>query len=108
MPFPWEATIPFIALMGFLQLSGQVLDVTQRADNLGKAKRMFLDDFEVGMMERDRRLTGHKRGQRDDPNPPAWFATNKVLATVEAKSGRPGQKPSWADIKSQYWDQRYW
>lgn len=27
-------------------------------------RRFLLDDWEIGMMERDRRLTGHRRGQR--------------------------------------------
>ncbi|TEB32241.1 small secreted protein [Coprinellus micaceus] len=69
MPVPWEALIPF----------GTLLNISSRAQNQGKPPRYGLDKWEESMLERDRRLTGHRRGQTTDTVAPPQFATSSVI-----------------------------
>ncbi|KAF8827263.1 hypothetical protein HHX47_DHR5000945 [Lentinula edodes] len=91
MPVPWEALIPFgntieafcnsslVTVM--FGVSGTLLNVSTRAQNLGKPVRHNIDNWDEMMMRRDEQLTGHKRGQRDDPTPPPGFETSSVWYT---------------------------
>ncbi|PAV21335.1 small secreted [Pyrrhoderma noxium] len=81
MPLPWEALIPFGLLTSMFAAAGTLFNVSQRAQNQGKPPRYSIDRWEEMMMERDRRLTGHRRGQRTDPTAPETFATNSVWYT---------------------------
>ncbi|KAL5529993.1 hypothetical protein ACEPAF_6250 [Sanghuangporus sanghuang] len=81
MPLPWEATIPFALLTVMFGAAGTLFNVSQRAQNLGKPPRYHIDDWDEMMMERDKRLTGHRRGQRTDPVAPERFSTNSVWYT---------------------------
>ncbi|GJJ07150.1 hypothetical protein Clacol_001350 [Clathrus columnatus] len=61
--------------------TGTLMNVVRRGQNDGKPPRYGLDAWEDTMMERDRRLTGSKRGQRTEPIAPESFATNSVWYT---------------------------
>ncbi|KAH8118735.1 small secreted protein [Phellopilus nigrolimitatus] len=81
MPLPWEALIPFGLLTTMFAAAGTLLNVSQRAQNLGKPPRYKIDEWDEMMMERDRRLTGHRRGQQTDPVASESFATNSTWYT---------------------------
>ncbi|KAF9527962.1 small secreted protein [Crepidotus variabilis] len=81
MPVPWEALIPFGLLTAMFGAAGTLMNVSQRAQNDGKAPRYKLDSWEESMMERDRRLTGSKRGQSTNPLAPKEFSLNSVWQT---------------------------
>ncbi|KAJ4472808.1 small secreted protein [Lentinula edodes] len=81
MPVPWEALIPFGLVTVMFGVSGTLLNVSTRAQNLGKPVRHNIDNWDEMMMRRDEQLTGHKRGQRDDPTPPPGFETSSVWYT---------------------------
>ncbi|KAF8311169.1 small secreted protein [Clavulina sp. PMI_390] len=83
MPVPWEALIPFGLLTGMYAVTGTLFNVVKRAENDGKPPRYNLEAWDDMMMERDRRLTGSKRGQTSDPVAPESFATNSVWATKD-------------------------
>ncbi|KAJ3568816.1 hypothetical protein NP233_g5462 [Leucocoprinus birnbaumii] len=63
MPVPWEALIPFGLLTAMFGAAGTLLNVSTRAQNQGKPPRYQIDRWDEMMMNRDERLTGHKRGQ---------------------------------------------
>ncbi|KAJ3549028.1 hypothetical protein NMY22_g1027 [Coprinellus aureogranulatus] len=79
MPVPWEALIPFGLLTAMFGTAGTLLNISSRAQNQGKPPRYNLDAWEESLLERDRRLTGHRRGQSTDPVAPPQFATSSVL-----------------------------
>ncbi|KAM6496208.1 small secreted protein [Amanita muscaria] len=81
MPVPWEAFIPFGLVTVMFGAAGTLLNISYRAQNLGKPPRYHVDRWEEMMMTRDERLTGHKRGQRSDPVAPPEFATNSIWHT---------------------------
>ncbi|KAF9067650.1 small secreted protein [Rhodocollybia butyracea] len=81
MPVPWEALIPFGLITAMFGVSGTLLNMSTRAQNLGKPTRYNIDNWDEMMMRRDEQLTGHKRGQRDDPVPPPGFETSSVWFT---------------------------
>ncbi|THH08805.1 hypothetical protein EW145_g2451 [Phellinidium pouzarii] len=85
MPLPWEATIPFVLLTTMFAAAGTLLNVSQRAQNQGKPPRYNIDDWDEMMMERDKRLTGHRRGQRTDPVAPEGFATSSTWYTEKTQ-----------------------
>jgi len=84
MPVPWEALIPFGLLTAMFGAAGTLLNVSTRAQNQGKPARYGIDNWDTMMMQRDERLTGHKRGQRSDPVPPPGFETSSVWYTERA------------------------
>ncbi|KAI0773388.1 hypothetical protein BC629DRAFT_1595155 [Irpex lacteus] len=63
MPVPWEALIPFGLVTTMFAAAGTLLNVSKRAQNQGKPIRYHLDAWDEMMLDRDERLTGHKRGQ---------------------------------------------
>ncbi|KDQ64231.1 hypothetical protein JAAARDRAFT_27853 [Jaapia argillacea MUCL 33604] len=81
MPVPWEALIPFGLLTTMFAAAGTLFNTSQRLQNQGKPVRYGLDAWENMMMDRDKRLTGHLRGQRSDPIAPEEFATNSAWYT---------------------------
>lgn len=81
MPVPWEALIPFGLVTGMFAAAGTLLNGSKRAQNQGKPVRYGLDAWDEMMMERDRRLTGHFRGQKSDPVPPKDFETSSSWYT---------------------------
>ncbi|KAH8828691.1 hypothetical protein DL96DRAFT_1014213 [Flagelloscypha sp. PMI_526] len=95
MPVPWEALIPFGAsrfavfhafhsehLLGLLTVmftaGGSLHRLTSGLQNEGKPPRYNMDGWDRMMMERDRRLTGHKRGQKSTVEAPTSFSTNSA------------------------------
>ncbi|TDL29897.1 small secreted protein [Rickenella mellea] len=85
MPVPWEALIPFGLLTTMFAAAGTLLNTSKMAQNQGKPPRYKIDAWDEMMMERDRRLTGHTRGQRSDPTPPEGFETNSVWYTEKTQ-----------------------
>ncbi|KAK8844798.1 hypothetical protein IAR55_006648 [Kwoniella newhampshirensis] len=81
MPVPWEALIPCGLLVVMFGVTGNAFNVAKRMTNDGKPPRYNLDQWEDMMMERDRRLTGSKRGQSTDPIAPKGFSTSSIWAT---------------------------
>ncbi|KXN89512.1 hypothetical protein AN958_05674 [Leucoagaricus sp. SymC.cos] len=81
MPVPWEALIPFGLLTAMFGAAGTLLNTSTRFQNQGKPPRYHVDRWDEMMMKRDERLTGHKRGQVDNPVAPSDFATNSVYLT---------------------------
>ncbi|CAD6582810.1 MAG: hypothetical protein TREMPRED_003398, partial [Tremellales sp. Tagirdzhanova-0007] len=65
--------------------TGTLFSIAKRATNEGKPPRYGVDSWDNMMMERDRRLTGHVRGQRTDPIAPKEFATNSVWETEKVR-----------------------
>ncbi|PFH50144.1 hypothetical protein AMATHDRAFT_193680 [Amanita thiersii Skay4041] len=85
MPVPWEALIPFGLLTAMFGTAGTLLNASYKGQNLGKPPRYHVDNWDEMMMRRDERLTGHRRGQRDDPVPPTEFATNSAWNTEQTR-----------------------
>ncbi|KAF9782226.1 small secreted protein [Thelephora terrestris] len=81
MPVPWEALIPFGLLTAMFGTAGTLMNVSKRGQNLGKSPRYHVDPWDEMMMERDKRLTGHIRGQSTEPIAPEGFATSSVWYT---------------------------
>ncbi|KAF8632305.1 hypothetical protein AX15_001930 [Amanita polypyramis BW_CC] len=81
MPVPWEALIPFGLLTVMFGGAGTLLNTSYRAQNQGKPPRYHVDRWEEMMMKRDERLTGHRRGQSDNPTAPGGFETNSAWDT---------------------------
>ncbi|KAH8094898.1 small secreted protein [Cristinia sonorae] len=81
MPVPWEALIPFGLLTTMFAAAGTLVNVSKRAQNQGKPVRYGIDPWDEMMMERDRRLTGHVRGQSTEPIAPEGFATSSAWYT---------------------------
>ncbi|CDZ98767.1 NADH dehydrogenase [ubiquinone] (complex I), alpha subcomplex subunit 1 [Phaffia rhodozyma] len=79
MPVPWEMLIPFGLITAMFTVTGIGMETSFRWDEDWKPKRYLLDPWEIQMMERDRRLTGSKRGQRDDPIAPPNFDTSSIV-----------------------------
>ncbi|KAH7887475.1 NADH dehydrogenase 1 alpha subcomplex [Phlebopus sp. FC_14] len=73
MPVPWEALIPFGLLTTMFAAAGTLFNTSKLAQNQGKPLRYNIDAWDEMMMERDRQLTGHFRGQKSDPTPPEDF-----------------------------------
>ncbi|KAG1752470.1 NADH dehydrogenase 1 alpha subcomplex [Suillus paluster] len=74
MPVPWEALIPFGLLTSMFAAAGTLLNTSKRAQNQGKPVRYHVDTWDEMMMDRDRRLTGHIRGQSVCAVPSLTFA----------------------------------
>ncbi|TFL05825.1 small secreted protein [Pterulicium gracile] len=83
MPVPWEALIPFALLTAMFGTAGTLLNVSTKAQNQGKAPRYRIDAWDQMMMDRDRRLTGHKRGQKSTTETPEGYKTSSVWYTGE-------------------------
>ncbi|KIM35161.1 hypothetical protein M413DRAFT_449868 [Hebeloma cylindrosporum] len=81
MPVPWEALIPFGLLTAMFGAAGTLVNLSQRAQNLGKPPRYGIDNWDTMMMNRDKQLTGHQRGQSVNPVAPSEFSTNSVWYT---------------------------
>ncbi|KII94604.1 hypothetical protein PLICRDRAFT_169343 [Plicaturopsis crispa FD-325 SS-3] len=81
MPVPWEALIPFGLLTVMFGAAGTLLGASKRAQNQGKPIRWNIDAWDEMMMDRDRRLTGHPRGQTSNTSAPASFSTNSAWYT---------------------------
>ncbi|KAI0921213.1 hypothetical protein AcW1_004738 [Taiwanofungus camphoratus] len=84
MPIPWEALIPSGLLTLTFFAGGTLMNVSKRAQNQGKPVRHGIDAWDSMMMDRDKRLTGHFRGQRTDPIAPEGFDTSSVWYTERA------------------------
>ncbi|KAF8180171.1 hypothetical protein BJ912DRAFT_1062525 [Pholiota molesta] len=74
MPVPWEALIPFGLLTAMFGAAGTLANVSMRAQNQGKPPRYSVDKWDTMMMDRDKLLTGHKRGQAANTIAPPEFA----------------------------------
>ncbi|KAH0840180.1 hypothetical protein J3R83DRAFT_1164 [Lanmaoa asiatica] len=83
MPVPWEALIPFGLLTTMFAAAGTLLNTSKRAQSQGKPVRYNIDSWDEMMMDRDRRLTGHLRGQKSDPTPPEGFDTSNAWYTQQ-------------------------
>ncbi|RPD66852.1 small secreted protein [Lentinus tigrinus ALCF2SS1-7] len=81
MPVPWEALIPFGLVTVMFGATGTLLNTSKRLQNQGKPVRYNVDAWDDMMMDRDKRLTGHKRGQVAEPYAPDEFETNSVWYT---------------------------
>ncbi|GJE84882.1 NADH dehydrogenase 1 alpha subcomplex [Phanerochaete sordida] len=81
MPVPWEALIPFGLVTTMFAAAGTLFNISKRAQNQGKPVRYHIDAWDEMMMDRDKRLTGHERGQSDEATAPEDFATNSVWYT---------------------------
>ncbi|KAH9943167.1 small secreted protein [Epithele typhae] len=81
MPVPWETLIPFGLVTVMFGATGTLLNTSKRLQNQGKPVRHGIDPWDEMMMERDRRLTGHNRGQSTEPFAPKEFATNSAWYT---------------------------
>ncbi|EIW61580.1 small secreted protein [Trametes versicolor FP-101664 SS1] len=84
MPVPWEALIPFALLTTMFGAAGTLLNTSKRLQNQGKPVRYNVDAWDGMMMDRDARLTGHKRGQATEPFAPEEFETNSAWYTERA------------------------
>ncbi|KAG5641031.1 hypothetical protein DXG03_006355 [Asterophora parasitica] len=58
--------------------AGTLLNVSTRAQNQGKPARYNIDNWDEMMMRRDKQLTGHRRGQSDNPIAPAGYETTRL------------------------------
>jgi len=65
--------------------AGTFVKTSKYAQNQGKPARYHIDAWDEMMMDRDARLTGHRRGQKSDPTPPEGFETSTVWHTEPAK-----------------------
>ncbi|KAI0774573.1 small secreted protein [Fomes fomentarius] len=84
MPVPWEALIPFGLVTVMFGATGTLLNTSKRLQNQGKPVRYHVDAWDDMMMDRDKRLTGHKRGQSSEAYAPDDFETNSVWYTQRA------------------------
>lgn len=64
--------------------AGTLLNISKRAQNQGKPVRYHIDAWDEMMMDRDKRLTGHMRGQTSTPTAPEGFETSSVWYTERA------------------------
>ncbi|KAJ2449195.1 hypothetical protein EV183_005015 [Coemansia sp. RSA 2336] len=78
MPVPFESFIPFAIMSAMFVVTGTGIQYAQNKRNEGKAIRYSLDHWDTKMMERDKQLTGTKRGQTDDPVAPPEFKVNSA------------------------------
>ncbi|KZT29355.1 small secreted protein [Neolentinus lepideus HHB14362 ss-1] len=85
MPVPWEALIPFGLLTAMFGVAGTLLNASAHVQNQGKGPRYNTDAWDEMMMDRDKRLTGHKRGQRSDPVAPEGFSTSSQWYTEKTR-----------------------
>ncbi|WAO86521.1 NADH dehydrogenase [ubiquinone] 1 alpha subcomplex subunit 1 [Fusarium falciforme] len=77
MPVPFETLLPYAIMIGMFGISGTGLAVIKTWQNEGKRPRYSVDQWDkVGLMERDRRLTGSLRGQTDKAVAPIGFELN--------------------------------
>ncbi|KAF7789356.1 hypothetical protein EIP86_000300 [Pleurotus ostreatoroseus] len=81
MPVPWEAMIPFGLVTAMFAAAGTLFNVSKRAQNQGKPPRYHIDAWDSMMMDRDKRLTGHERGQSDQVHAPEGFDVSSVWYT---------------------------
>ncbi|CAL1700294.1 unnamed protein product [Somion occarium] len=86
MPVPWEALIPFGLVTTMFAAAGTLLNVSKRAQNQGKPVRYHIDAWDEMMMDRDKRLTGHKRGQSTNPYAPEGFETSSIWYTERVET----------------------
>ncbi|KAM5534794.1 hypothetical protein V8D89_011510 [Ganoderma adspersum] len=84
MPVPFEALIPFGLVTIMFAATGTLLNTSKRLQNQGKPVRYNVDAWDDMMMDRDKRLTGHKRGQQAEPHASEDFETNSVWYTERA------------------------
>ncbi|KAI4521553.1 hypothetical protein K523DRAFT_420420 [Schizophyllum commune Tattone D] len=80
MPVPWEALLPLGIMTAFFGVTGTALNLTERVSNLGRSGRYNLDQWDTMMVNRDYRLTGHKRGQSTEPYAPEGYETRPVVS----------------------------
>ncbi|KZT05543.1 small secreted protein [Laetiporus sulphureus 93-53] len=85
MPVPWEALIPFGLVASMFAAAGTLLNISKRAQNLGKPPRYHIDTWDEMLMDRDKRLTGHIRGQTSNAIAPEEFKTNSVWYTERTR-----------------------
>ncbi|KAF8338825.1 uncharacterized protein EI90DRAFT_2990739 [Cantharellus anzutake] len=86
MPVPWEALIPFGLLTGMFAATGTLFSVVRRGQNDGKPPRYNLESWDEMMMDRDKRLTGSRRGQSDNHVAPESFKTNSIWPAKQVQS----------------------
>lgn len=67
-------------MTAFFGVTGTLLNLTERSQNLGRSGRYNLDQWDTMMVNRDFRLTGHKRGQSTEPQAPEDYETRPVVA----------------------------
>ncbi|CAG8619871.1 9335_t:CDS:2 [Ambispora gerdemannii] len=79
MPIPFEALIPFGFVTAMFGVTGTLLHAVKTYQNDGKKPRYGLTQWDLQMMERDRRLTGSFRGQTSNPVAPIEFGYNSSL-----------------------------
>ncbi|RDA93763.1 hypothetical protein CP533_0270 [Ophiocordyceps camponoti-saundersi (nom. inval.)] len=91
MPVPFEALLPYAIMVAMFGVTGTGLAFVRTKQNEGKRPRYSLDAWDRQstptsrsaprvrltvlhpVMERDRRLTGTKRGQTSEPEAPPGF-----------------------------------
>ncbi|ORZ10455.1 hypothetical protein BCR42DRAFT_422407 [Absidia repens] len=78
MPVPFEALLPFGIITGFFMATASGLRAVKYYANDKHPHRFGLDNWDLQMMERDKRLTGSPRGQSTNPTAPSEFATNSI------------------------------
>ncbi|KAF9035012.1 small secreted protein [Hymenopellis radicata] len=86
MPTPWEALLPFALVTVMFGAGGTLLNISQRAKNQWKPPRYDIDSWDAVMMKRDKLLTGHARGQVDDPIRPSGSNIAQQLGLLDDES----------------------
>ncbi|KAK4133613.1 hypothetical protein BT67DRAFT_38111 [Trichocladium antarcticum] len=76
MPIPFETLIPYGIITVMFGISGAGLNKIKNMQSGGVRHRWSVDQWDKQMMDRDRRLTGHLRGQTDNPIAPTGFELN--------------------------------
>ncbi|KAK4109767.1 hypothetical protein N656DRAFT_318980 [Canariomyces notabilis] len=76
MPVPFETLIPYGIIIAMFGVTGAGLNKVKNWSSGGKKHRWSIDQWDRQMMDRDRRLTGHLRGQTDNPIAPPGFELN--------------------------------
>ncbi|KAK0709528.1 hypothetical protein B0T26DRAFT_835254 [Lasiosphaeria miniovina] len=81
MPVPFETLIPYAIILAMFGVTGAGMSKVKNMNNAGKRTRRSLDQWDKQMMDRDRRLTGHLRGQTGNHLPPPGFELNNPWRT---------------------------
>ncbi|KAG6919735.1 hypothetical protein DXG01_001569 [Tephrocybe rancida] len=66
--------------------AGTLLNISTRAQNQGKPARYNIDRWDEMMMKRDKQLTGHIRGQSDNPIAPSGYENSSVWTAERTSS----------------------
>ncbi|KAF8244211.1 hypothetical protein K440DRAFT_23654 [Wilcoxina mikolae CBS 423.85] len=78
MGVPFEALLPFGIMIAMFGISGGAMSGLRYLQFEKNRGRHGLDNWDLNMMERDRRLTGRIYGQTDEPIAPKGFELNSA------------------------------